>query len=954
MSDYLRPSRSRFSGGALTYRSPQWVIFLLLGQLPGALFAQSVNSGDLNEIVVTGIRASLERAQDIKRGADSVVEAITPEELGHFTDDSLTDALERVPGVQVDRNASHIYSSGSGVTIRGLGQDFVVTTLNARNVLGNPGFGGGSFRSVDFDSITPETISGLLVYKSPTSSMIESGIAGEIDIQTLKPLDYKTESGKYFGSVGAQGNYQNEAGRVGPRFSALIGGKFLDNTLGLYVAALSAREYQDEKQLYNYPAPANIGLQQADGTTKIYHGILIQSETDSLYEHYKFERTNVTGGAQWRPTDRLEFNVDGTYNDYKSLLNQSTYQNYTGYSLGGVSFAPGGAVIRDGALVIYDTSKAVGGFPNGGGNGADVGGVINYDNYSWLVGFNGLYKGDSWRVALDYAHNELQYDVDLRNGYWISSGAAANAISGRYDYSGDSYGTTYYGANTPGNLALYSTAAAPSNQLGFYYEQQHTNSIRDQVRLDGQWDPLDWLTLKAGARREQTTVWFVDAVGANQYSLFATPGDATSGYYTTNGLLNGSRVNLPGVTGLPVATLAGFASGNPVVANLSNFGRGSFAQFPSSPSGSPADALPLVSGNSYDITEKTTAFYLQGDGKGSLAGIDVSGNVGVRGLHVQEDARGFQSVGKTLSNTGGQLISQVAEAVSAENAYWKALPSANLKISPIEKLNLRFGFAKTLTLPGLSSLRPDGQVIYDLPYNNLQLPNTFSGGNTYLKPTTADNYDVTVEYYLPYGGAVVASVFRKNVTGFVTTLAQLQVPIPGQTGLFNSTTALNAGSGKTSGFEIGTNQPFRFLPSPYDGLGLSANYTYVDSNQSLLTANGEINSSLPGTSKNNANGTAYFEKWGFGARVAYNYRSDYVVGVGSYSYGGQVIDREFVKGYHTIDASISQKIGGHLEVLLTGTNLSHAQQIHYFGEGHLLGDIFPFATVYTLSVRGKL
>src|SRR5258708_14164459 len=166
--------------------------------LSGAPLSRSQTTGtsespaataDLGEIVVTGIRASLERAQDVKRAATSVVEAITPEDLGHFTDDSLADALQRVPGVQVDANASHINSNGSGVTVRGLGADFVITTLNGRNVLGNPAFGGGSFRSVDFDSIPPEVISGLLVYKAPTSSMVESGIAGEIDIQTLKPFD---------------------------------------------------------------------------------------------------------------------------------------------------------------------------------------------------------------------------------------------------------------------------------------------------------------------------------------------------------------------------------------------------------------------------------------------------------------------------------------------------------------------------------------------------------------------------------------------------------------------------------------------------------------------------------------------------------------------------------------------------------------------------------------------
>lgn len=935
-------------------KSQLTLLAALVAQLPHPSLADPAAPDDLSEVVVTGIRASLEKAQDIKRDADSVVEAITPEDLGHFTDESLADALERVPGVQVARNASHIYESGSGVTIRGLGADFVVTTLDGRDVLGNPAFGGGSFRSVDFDAIPPEVTSGLVVYKSPTASLIESGIAGEINIQTLEPLAYKTNGARYFGSVTAQGDYQSEAARVGPRFSGLLGGKLLDDTLGFYLAGVSSREYQDEKQVLSYAGPANINIQQADGTTQAYNGILTEQETDSLYEHYNFQRSNLTGAIQWRPSERLDFKVNGMYNEYKSLLNQSTYQNYTGYSLPGVTFAPGGAVVRDGALVSYDTSAAVGGYPNGGANGALVGGIVDTVNKNWLIGFKGTYKGDSWRAVVDYAHNELGYQVDLANGYWISSVARADAINGRYDYSGKTYGASYYGANTPGNLALYNPAAGPSNQLNSYHEQQYTHSTRDQFRVDADWTPLDWLTLKTGARREQTTVWYVDAVGNNDYTLFATPGDPTSGYYTTQGFLSGARVNLPGVPGMPTATYAGFAANNPAVTSLSDFGRGSFARFPSSPNGSPADELPILSGNSYSIAEKTTAFYVQGEGEGTVWGLDAAANAGVRALHVEEDTHGFQSVGTTLSNTGNQLISQTAQAVSANNSYWRALPAANLRVSPFKRLNLRLSYAKTLTLPGLSSLRPNGQVIYDLPYNNLQLPNSFNGGNSYLKPTMADNYDFTTEYYTPWGGAVVASLFYKNVSDFVTTLTQLEVPVTGRSGLFNSTTSVNAGRGRTSGFEIGTNQPFRFLPSPYDGFGVSANYTYVDSHQTVPTSNGPVSSSLPGTSKNNFNSTVYFEKWGFGARVAYNYRSDYVLGVGSLSYNGAITDREFVAGYQTVDVSLSQKIGDHLEILLTGTNLTRAVQTHYFGSGHLFGDIFPFPRVYTLSVRGKL
>lgn len=892
-----------------------------------------------------------------------MVEAVTPADLGKFTDSGLADALQRVPGVQVDRNARG-QNAGSAVSIRGLGADFVNTTWNGRNMLGTPDFnGGGTGRNLDYDSITPEVITGLLVYKTPTANLLESGLAGEIDLQTLRPLDYKSPSGSIFGSVAVQDNYESRRKKSGPRVSGIMGAKLFDNTLGFYVAGVYSNEYTRQFQTYSYVGPVNVTIDGASaGQSVTYKRVLGIQETDSAVTDFEYQRRGISYGAQWRPTNALEINVDGIYNKFITNLHQTVLQNYTGYTLSGgtTEFTPGGAIVRGDALVDYDTTKVVGGFPGGGSQVADVSAIFQDRNTNDMNGINAKYKWDKFSVAGDYAHGDVTYDQPLSNAYWISDSTLP--VNGNYDSSGNTFRATYYGPNTPANPAIYNTSASSANGLGYYYQQFHWKSKRDQERIDAVWDALDWLMVKGGGRLEQTLVTNVLATGPNVF-------ENGTDYYSTTGYFTGGETYTPGGGNVPSLSLNGFCHSNPTVCKQSNFGRGSFSSFPTSAAGSPQDELTLNSGSSFKVREKTTAFYLQSDMKGNIRGYDVAGNIGVRRVKVEDTSNGFQSLTYSFANTGSQPVPDGTlyqgvpvlgtQGVNAQgsNSYTKTLPSGNLLFKPRADLNLRLAYAKSMTLPGYFNLRPNGNVLVHIPNPNepgVVDKNIFQGGNPELKPTMANNYDATAEFYTSYGGAVILSYFRKDVTEFITTLSQLAVNVPGRSELFDSTTAVNADKGRTSGFEIGTNQPFAFLPSPFDGFGVTGNFTHVSSHQSV-TFNGEkISSSLPGTSKTNINGTAYYEKHGFAARVAYNYRSDYVVGVGSIVTNGDVIDREYVRGYHTIDMSLSQKFLDHFEVILTGSNLGGAQQIHYFGNGQLLGSLNQFPKTFTLGLRGKL
>lgn len=161
----------------------------------GAGRAQQVTANnpatELAEIQVTGIRASVQAAQEIKREAPSVVEAITLEELGKFTDSSISDALQRIPGVNIDRSLFPQGGTQDSVAIRGLsGSAYGSTTLNGRDALGTTDFFGGGGRGFDFASVPPDILGAVTVYKTSTSELLEPGMAGQVDLKTLRPLDY--------------------------------------------------------------------------------------------------------------------------------------------------------------------------------------------------------------------------------------------------------------------------------------------------------------------------------------------------------------------------------------------------------------------------------------------------------------------------------------------------------------------------------------------------------------------------------------------------------------------------------------------------------------------------------------------------------------------------------------------------------------------------------------------
>lgn len=856
------------------------------------------------DIVVTGVRASLERAQEVKRQAPSVVEAITAEDIGKFTDSSLADALQRVPGVAISRNYRG-QDQGDGINIRGLGRDYVQTTVNGRELLGNPEFFGGSGRNFDFGAIPPDILGSILIYKSPTANIVEAGLAGEVDLRTIRPLDVKTREGRsYFGSLTAAAFIDPKGDKYSPQFNGVIGGKFLDGTLGVYLAGVYSREKTEAEQQYNYTGVFTLNFLNANGTNTIVPNAVGPSGFGYRLQEQNLKRNSIAAGLQYEPDDRLSINADFLYYKYTIAIQQRN-SDYIGPGFVGkfsptAVIQPGGVVLNGSDIVYFDTSRIT-----GGGTPYQRAGLLNVSSptEAYNGGLNVAWKNDSgFKIAGDAAYGKTTF-FQFWRGFYGTNDLSGGSQS-TYDIRDRDRPLLTFSGPAASNI---SNPASYSFSQGLFSFQSFARNERKSAQLDLEQQVSDGLTLKAGARYSRTTSNFINLIG-----LMNAPALNTTGFF------NGSDTPPGYPVSVPRADLNAICGNNPVYCNSDNRGRGSFTgNFPTTTAGKPGDLYSFDPSNSYFIRESKLAFYGQADFKADLGGASLQGNLGLRAVRIRTLGQGFQGVQFRVGNVNGLPTPgqpSVTRLVTDEGSYWSYLPTLNVTLKPSDNINLRFSVAKTVSPAQYSVLAPRGTATVVTPdATGGAQRSVFNGGNTQLKPTSAWNYDVTAEYYTPTGGAFVLSLFYKDVKDLIQTTSVVGT-VPGQgTRLFDITAAQNAQKGRVYGFEVGVNQPLTFLPGALSGLGVQANYAYVNT-ETELTGIGKV--PFLGNSRHNVNTSLYYDGSGFTGRLAFFYRSK------EYQQAYIPGNNRFVDPQYSLDFSLSKRVFDNLELRLNVVNLT--------------------------------
>ena len=881
--------------------------------------ATSADATQLETVSVVGYRASVERALDIKRGEAGVVDAIVAEDIGKFPDLNLAESLQRIPGVVITRDAGE----GRAISVRGLGPDFTRVRINGMEALTTVGASdqsGGSNRGrgFDFNVFASDLFSQLIVRKTASADVEEGSLGATVDLRTARPFDY---DGLTVVASG-QASYSDMAGKADPRVAGLLSNTWADGRFGALVSvAYTERQTLEEGSGSGRWAngPSNGGFNPASPytpalSTDTFHP---RFPRYTLMEHDQ-KRTGVTASLQFRPTDRMEFSLDGLYSKIDAIRDEKYIE--------AISFSRSGTgkpqtIVRDGAI---------------DSNGALVYGL--FDD----VDIRSESRHDEWntvfkQLTLD-GKFELTEDLTISGKVGTSSSKHENPIQTTiimdkanvdgysYDYRGDYYRPVL-------NYGIDPTDPAGWTLAEIRIRPQYVENEFDTAQLDFNWYISPGFRLKGGVQAKDYT-FSTRELRRSTEALTGVPTFANGGYIVPTDLT--APASLSGINGSP---------GTWVIPSYDRI-----ADYYDIYSGTGPFALSERALNSRSVEEEDRGVYLQGEFSTDLGAIPFSGNFGVRYVRTKQTSTG------TATASG----SPVASTVSRE--YSDTLPSMNLVAEVTPDFLVRLGAAKVMSRPGLGFLTPGVTV------NVSGGARTVSGGNPALDPIRANTVDLGFEWYFDEGAMLGLGLFWKDIETFVQTTREvrsyassgLPASLLEGTGAtvnddFVFSVPLNTPGGELKGFEANYTQPFTFLSGIWSNFGAQLNYTYVDSQIQYVLPSGasSLETDLVGLSKHAWNATLYYEGTAFSGRISATNRDDYLLQVPGTEQGFNE-DVHGQDGTTTIDASLRYRISDQIELSLEGINLTNEPSASWVGANSRLPlDYSETGRQYLLGLRYK-
>ncbi|AVQ07830.1 TPA: TonB-dependent receptor [Xanthomonas vasicola pv. zeae] len=847
------------------------------GQEQQAPTTTASSTTELDTITVTGYRASLEKSQAVKRSANSIVDAISAEDIGKFPDTNAAESLAHIPGISVDRQ----FGEGEKVSINGTDPALNRVLLNGQTIAsgdwgGNPTDTSG--RTFNYTLLSPEIIGLMEVYKTPEARIDEGSIGGTVIVHTRKPLDLPKNTIR--GSVGYNYNDRSEEGN--PRGSALWSWKNDDETFGALISATHDKQDLARAgiEYFGYttgrndkgegiPPTATITGDGSDvATARVPAGI------SSAFFQQTRERSGLQGALQWKPDEQNEFNLTGVY--IKGKYNNFSQARYVCPGCNDDLEKVTRANVENGVV----TSATVSDNTQGGVNDQPYAQMdTNYRESTVTTKSLNLrhdWSGEKWVFTTQVGDTQatggknpeyLMKFLMADGGYNYAFDGSHTAVN--YDNGGASNWTL------PGNTAglpAGSTADGVMQAGGIYYQKSKDEEKYFQwdAARDLTWGPFNKLQfgykyinhdngVDARGNRINTT----DPVSLTQFN----PGSTRSSLYDGLGA-SGDLTTWP-------------------TADLGAVRRYLLSQ--------PQGPYSIDHGASFDVKEITQNVYTQLNFESG----QWRGNVGVRLLDTTDKSEYWQSA------DNGDNFSRVAQT----HEYRKALPSFNIAYDVTDDAVLRFSAAKVLARPRYADLA--GSFTVNSGNGNL----TASGGNPDLKPYESTNYDLAAEWYFAPSSMLSGEVFYRDISSYIvsTTVAEFR-PRDGRNeeGIYQITTPTNASDAKVKGASINYQQTFGL------GFGLQANYTFAKSD-----ASSGLN--LPYLSRDTYNVIPYWEHGDWTVRVNYSYRSKYFTQI------GRLGSEDFADSYKQLDLTASYQITDYMGLTFGATNLLDSTYRLYSG-----------------------
>ncbi|KTF38225.1 TonB-dependent receptor [Xanthomonas vesicatoria] len=819
---------------------------------------------ELDTITVTGYRASLEKSQAVKRSANSIVDAISAEDIGKFPDINAAESLSHLPGISVDRQ----FGEGEKVSINGTDPALNRVLLNGQTIAsgdwgGNPTDTSG--RTFNYTLLSPEIIGLMEVYKTPEARIDEGSIGGTVIVHTRKPLDLPKNTVR--GSVGYNYNDRSEEGN--PRGSALWSWKNDDETFGALISATHDKqdlaragiEYFGYTTGEGIPASATITGDGSDvATARVPAGI------SSAFFQQTRERSGLQGALQWKPNEQNEFNLTGLYikgkynnfsqaryvcpacNDDRQKITQANVQNGVVTSAtvsdgaAGQPYAQLDANYRESTVTTkslnlrHDWSGEKWVFTTQAGYTEATGGK----NPEYLMKY--LMQDGGYNYAFDGRNTSVNYDNGGASN-WALPGNPAGLAPGQ-----------------EGNIPGTTTGIMQAGGIAYQKSKDDEKYFQWDAARDLEWGPFTklqfgykYINHNNGVDARGNRINTTDPVSLTQFNPGGTPSSLYDGLGASGDLTTWPTANLSAVRSYLLSQ--------------------------------PQGAYRTDFGASFDVKEITQNVYTQLNFESG----QWRGNVGVRLVDTTDKSQFWQS------NDGGTSFQRVAET----NDYRKALPSFNIAYDITDDTVLRFSAAKVIARPRYADLA--GTFTVNSGNGNL----TANGGNPDLKPYESTNYDLAAEWYFAPSSMLSGEVFYRDISSYIvntTVTQQLNPAPPAVAGLYQVTTPVNVSDAKVKGVSVNYQQSFGL------GFGLQANYTFAESDSSSGL-------NLPYLSRDTYNVIPYWEHGDWTVRVNYSYRSKYFTQI------GRLESRDFADAYKQLDLNASYQITDYMGITFGATNL---------------------------------
>ncbi|MDP5130999.1 MAG: TonB-dependent receptor [Paraglaciecola sp.] len=895
-------------------------------------------------IEVTGIRFSQRSALDRKKQAGTMQDSLVAEDIGEFPDKNVAEALQRIPGIQLARDQGE----GASVSIRGVDPQLLRVEVNSVGALGM----GGS-RAVDFRDMASELVKSLDVIKGSEARLTEGGIGGTIQVNTRKPNEFKED----FFSVSGEGQYNDLIGDVMPKFNLTGVHKFSDdfgvllNVTGAdkttLTHALRNTEWARFADYDNSPEKTVVDPTFASVTDKA-DCATSSNQANCEAQWLDFNPYLPRYGMWQRQEERISANamVQYAFNDMFSAHASYTYnmRDKTAKDINLQFETQSTARIKPESVVVDDLHN-VRYFETA--NASISNRVLEFDwdqkSTQFETGFQ--FRNDAWRVEGVLARSTTDQDIDSRSVSAWAGGLVDMKVS-LNDEGLSALDLTDAYIRNPDDLTDTSNKLDindPYSYVGgtsFDYRPAKDESEETMGKVDVTYIPDSdfWVLLRSGYQRTEQKF----ANWNYRYDIDRNVGTAYNGVVWTiedqAELLGGRMVETDEFFkgyDLSVDSLGSWlALDSPAVLE---------ALQAVSADNTTREDLNVQNGN-YDVSVKTQAVYLQANFESELMGFTYSGNFGIRAVETKNATNGnvrINVIVDELDENGDPIFNETTGTYPSrqvlpdeehpdfflgrktiESDYTDYLPSFNLNVSLIpDELVFYVGVAKVMARPIITdmnvnatcTLRKNTQAQID------NTPDNCTAGNPALEPYRANQFDLALNWYPDEESIVSVAYFTKDITSWIIDPdTRFDVDFFGDGRLWDVRQKLNGSGVKTKGLEFQASTVFSMLPEPFNGLGATANYTYMEAdNVGLFNRLTGEELEFPSQSKDSYNLTGFYEneKWSF--KLSYNFRSEYLRNAADRSGNPAYVDDA---GY--LDSKLTYTVSPNLKVYADARNLT--------------------------------